>query len=383
MREIPIGTPLAQKLVDFRRNLLPAIVWGMGVLAAGAMLTSRARSREFVGLAQALRYEVSTPVSGTIASVPVQPLDRVDAGDVVAQLDDEGLEAQVRTAIAAAAQLSAELEAARVRMTSGEGPLAEGYTADLRRFWLDEQQRRLDALSLEVSVETDRVELERRRLDHQRAENLFTDGLIPAADRDNAELAYREVATRLEHNSTLLDETQAEQRSAQRRREEFERRHPSGPGLGAALRPLAEAVKVQEGRLEELRVARKNLTLHSPIAGEVSQVLCRPGQAVVPGEAVVVVAEPIPQEIIAYLPEAMAGRMAEKTKVTIARRSDPNRVAESFVTRVGAAIETLPPVLWRDANRPEYGLPIAIAATPALKLTPGEVVFVRAGRAGG
>jgi HlyD family secretion protein len=383
MRDAPITVSREQRLSDLRRGLLPAVVWTLAAVAAGVMLGSRARSREFVGLAQALRYEVSAPVSGTIVSVPVHELERVEAGDVVAQLDDEALEAQVRTAVTAAGQLSAELEAARSRLTSGGGPLAEGYASDLRRFWLDEQRRGLDALSLEVTVETDQVELERRRLDFERTQKLYDDGLVPEMDRDNAELVMKEVATRIASTQALLDQTRADQQTAQKRREDFERSHPYEPALDAALRPLVEAVNVQHSRLEELRVERKHLTLYSPIAGEVSQVLCRPGQAVVPGEAVVMVTEPIPQEIIAYLPERMAGHVAERTVVTIARRSDPNRAAQSFVTRVGASMETLPAILWRDSNRPEYGLPIAIAATPALKLTPGEVVFVRAGRLGG
>jgi len=129
--------------------------------------------------------------------------------------------------------------------------------------------------------------------------------------------------------------------------------------------------------LEELRVEQKSHVLRSPVAGEVVQVLARKGQAVAPGDPIVVIAERIPAEIVAYLPEAAAGRLTERSLVTVIRRADPSRSVESVVTRVGSSIEMTPQQLWRDPRVPEYGLPVAIAAAPALALTPGEVVFVR------
>jgi biotin carboxyl carrier protein len=269
-------------------------------------------------------------------------------------------------------------------MTAGEGPLAEGYNADLRRFQIDEEQLSLQALNIRVQLESDKVEAERLALDSERYGKLFEARLVSEQERENARLAYERIAVRIDRNTELLTQTMDQQADAQRRRKEFERSHPATATAESApaLRPLSEAVKVQASRLEELQIQMQNLILRSPVAGEVSQVLCQQGQAVVPGQAVVVIYEEIPKEVMAYLPESAAGTVRESTRVVLVRRSDPRRSAESYVTRVGAAIEATPQQLWRNPHVPEYGLPVAIAATPALNLTPGEVVFIRSWRPG-
>lgn len=369
--------PRLRWIRETRREQLPVLVWLVAASLSAYLLASRVRSHEFVGLAQALQYEVSASIDGTVDAIPVKLFDAVAVGDVVARLDDRLVEAQLRTATAEASRISAELGAERSRLTAGAGPLAEGYSSDLRRFKIDEEQFALETLSLRVAVESDEVEVERLKVEAARAQALFESGVLGEADRDAAQLAHRRVVVQLARNRDLLERMEGQEQAARHRREDFERSHPSPAGVSPVLQPLVEAVKVQSARLEELRVQMRSLTLRSPIAGEVSQVLCRPGQSVTPGEAVVLISEKIPTEILAYLPEAAAGRVREKTQVLIARRSDPSRQAESYVTRVGATIQATPSQLWRDPQRPEYGLPVSIAVTSALSLTPGEVVFVR------
>jgi multidrug resistance efflux pump len=362
---------------DFRRARLPLVVWLAAASMAAALLTGRARGREYIGLASAMRYTVSSPVAGRVEAVLVRELDEVRKGQIVARLEDEMLQARIQTAVTTTKQLTAELEAEQARLTAGRGPLAEAYSSDLRRFRMDEQGRRLSVLSLRVEVENDQIEYERLRLDADRAAQLYERGILSEAERELARLAAKQVAARLESNKELLATTEAEVREATRRREDFERAHPSAAQVRPALAPLEEAIHVQEGILQELRAEQANLVLRAPVSGAVTQVLCRKGQAVGPAEPILVVSEDTPTEILAYLPESAAGRVHEQTIVEITRRADPSRVAESVVTRVGASFELKPLQLWRDPRVPEHGLPVAIAAVPALRLTPGEVVFVR------
>ena len=52
-------------------------------------------------------------------------------------------------------------------------------------------------------------------------------------------------------------------------------------------------------------------------------------------------------------------------------------LAESFVVRMGPAMEMKPQRLWRDPMVPDYGRAVVIAALPGLNLTPGELLHVR------
>jgi multidrug resistance efflux pump len=369
-------------MVDFRRRYVPVLVWFVVLGLVASILAGRVRRQEFIGLAQALQYRISAPIAGRIDSVLVRELDAVNPGDVVARLDGSALEARKATELAQARQLTARLAAERSRLTAGAGLLSEGYSMSLRRFRMDEEERSLSALSLRVLVEGDLVEQERLHLEAERAEQLLSKGLVSEAERDLAVLSHRRIAERVEHNQDLLLRTEEEQRQAAGRRQQFESEHTGEAALAPALTPLIDAIRVQESRLEELRVEQSNLLLRSPVAGEVSQILCRKGQAIAPGEPVVVIAERVPGEILAYLPEVAAGRLRPNSAVAVSRRADPSRTAESRVTRVGAAIEPIPQQLWRDPRIPEYGLTVAIAMVPALTLTPGEVVFVRSAAPG-
>ena len=377
MNDAPVKPSRAQRLHEFRRSQAPVIVWLVAAATVAALLAGRVRSHEFIGLARVVQYQVASPVDGRIEVVLVRELEKVEAEDIVVRLDDELLEKRIRTALAEAARLTAELGAERARLTAGGGPLAEGYSADLRRFRMDEAGRELEVLALRATIGTDEVERERLRLEADRADSLLEAGVLSETERDVAKLAHRQMETAVETNKALLASTEEEHRQASLRRQEFERGHSGRNNVEPALLPLEEAVKVQLALLEELRVEQKSHVLRSPVAGEVVQVLARKGQAVAPGDPIVVIAERIPAEIVAYLPEAAAGRLTERSLVTVIRRADPSRSVESVVTRVGSSIEMTPQQLWRDPRVPEYGLPVAIAAAPALALTPGEVVFVR------
>jgi multidrug resistance efflux pump len=356
----------------FSGSRLTVVVWLACALMMGFMLARRTGSVEYIGVAQALQYEVSPGIPGTVRAVLVDAHAPVERGQVVALLDEAEVLARLETARALIAQLSAELEAERARVGLQEA----GLVTDRRRFQIDEQRLYLDILSLRVVLESDLVELERLSLQADRAKALAGEGILPEGQIDDLRLQRDFVARRIEENRRLLEETEREYRAATSRREAYERRYPA-PARDPLLEPSRAGIRAQELRVEEIEIQRRGLTLRSPVAGRVSQVLARSGQYVLPGETVVFVQEETATEIIAYAPGASAVAIAERAPVTAVRREAPSAVAESLVTRIGAGIEMMPQRLWRDASIPEYGLPFVIAGVPHLRLKPGELVTIR------
>ena len=91
----PIETPFPQRVADFRRRWVPVLVWSVAALACVWMLSGRARGLEYLGIARALQFEVSADSVGQLDALLVDLYDRVEAGDIVAKLDDAEVSARV------------------------------------------------------------------------------------------------------------------------------------------------------------------------------------------------------------------------------------------------------------------------------------------------
>jgi multidrug resistance efflux pump len=365
----PIRTPWREKVRDMRTGPLTVVVW-LAVLAAVVfLLASRGSRLEYVGLARALQYEVSTAVTGRLASVPVDLYDHVEAGQVLALLDGAGLEARLATAAAELRRLQGELKAEAARNTVH----AADVTGELRRFLVDEERLRLELLALRVELESDRVERERLELRAERNLKLLQEGLIARTEYDDTRLRRDALARRIEENEILLARTGEEYRQAG---ENFERRFATADSADPVLQPLQDAIRVQALRIEELEVERRSLVLRSPVDGSVQLILASPGQAVVPGEPLLTIADVVATEVLAYLPE-QAGNVPEVQDVAlVAKQGSPGGTVEGLVDRIGPAVEQMPQRLWRDPAVPEYGRPVAVRGVSRLGLIPGQQVTV-------
>lgn len=370
--EHPIRTPWRERFRDFRSGPLTVVVWLVAMAAALILLAGRASEYEYVGLARTIEYEVSAVSVGRVASLPVSLYEPVDAGQVVALLDDSALRTRLATAAAELERLDGALAAEAARNTVH----AADVSGELRRFQVDEQQLTLELLALQVEIESDRIELERLELSVERAWRLHQVGLIAEADLDDARLQHDAMAKRVEENEILLARTKEELHRLSQRRASFESRFSAADEADPLLRPLQDAIRVQTQRIRELEGERKALVLRTPVTGCVRQVLARTGQAVVPGEPVVVVAETVASEVLAYLPETGDSDPRPQDRVLVSHLGRPNTVVEAMIDRIGPSVEQLPQRLWRDPAVPEYGLPVVVSGIAALGMIPGERVTI-------
>lgn len=372
-----IETPLPQRVADFKRRFVPVLVWSAAALVCAIMLTDRATRFEYIGLARSMQYQVSAATTGRIEVLLVDLYDSVQAGDVVAKLDDTELTARVERSRATISQLGAELNATRVQFASSSRLEEAGWTNDLRRFQTDEEDRHLAALELRATIAADEIELERLALELQRANPLLETGIIDRTTHDSIRLLHVGARARIDENRILLSQTETEHRAAKARRETFEDGLPPMPEAESLLRPLRAAIEVEHQRLREIQSRQQATVLRSPVTGQITSILARRGQTVVPGDPILTVADGTVTEILAYLDEADGDRARAKSPVLVASLSRPERVAESFVIRVGPDIELIPERMWRAPAAPEYGRAVVIAAVPTLDLTPGELLNVR------
>ena len=210
-----------------------------------------------------------------------------------------------------------------------------------------------------------------------RAETLLAADLVSRSEYDISRLAHEQVQRRLEDNVLLLAQTEEEYEQARSRREAFERELPQLPRDEPLIAPLREAIAVETGRLEEIELLRESMVLRSPVVGRVSQILCRRGQAVEPGEPILLITEQSVREIVAYLGEEDGARIREDSPVLVSSGNGGRTVAESVVLRVSPGVQMLPQRLWSDPRVPSYGRAVVIAAYPGMNLSPGQLVEVK------
>ena len=238
--------------------LSPILYLAAGMLGSWLTLTAS-------GLVTFSQREIHAPDSGVMTRLTVRPGDRVATGEVLARIDNFGLDAQAaRNAIDRHAS-----RAARRRLSAK------------RRAQLKELRARRQAL---------------RYLQNRRAvfAGLLERGAATAAELDAATDAVSEAAAAYARAEEAL----------------------------AADAPPSNVTPVDR-QLIERRLAA--LTRRSPFAGRVLSVLAQPGEYVTAGEPLLVVARLDHPRIVAYVKPRYAARLAVGTAATV-RFPDGTRI---------------------------------------------------------
>jgi len=366
-----------------------------------------------VGIVRGDELALSFARSGRISELLVSLEADVSAGTPVARLDDALLQARIVVAQQEVASVAADVEAAataRAQLASERALAALGGTGELAtdlianrsrvrdevwRLEIEERERRLSVLALEVEIETDLLRVDQVRAQEERFAVLSKQGFAREADAQDRRLAEKTLLGSVEANRRLLEalrvEVDAAAASLATARGILE-------GLGspeaseaarvllesaaqvadlAALDALRRRVESRRAEVELLRVELAELTLIAPFDGRVARVDARAGQSVVAGAAVVLVQARGARDVVVYLPEPIAPGGTLPETVILARRTAPGVDAEAEVVGFGRGIDPLPERLWSRPGVPEFGRTLIVRPPAALGLVPGEAVNVR------
>lgn len=368
---------MGQIFNDFKRGPAIVLTWFLALGGVALLFNHKAQRYEYIGLARGLEYKVSPEVIGKIETVGVDICDDVEAGQVVARLDQSLSGAQIETARAGITELEAQLKAEMAKLAQDKQQRVTDWQSQFADLQTREEQYGVNALNLKVTLESDRIDEQRLSLEMERAKKLLAQRAFAQQDYDSLRLKHEEIVKRIEENTRVAAQLAKNSREARGRREKFLTEKPEARAEEAQLAPLREAIHKQELAIDELQLMRERSVLRAPVSGRVTQVLCRLGQAVTPGEPIVVIAEKNAIQIVGYFDESETREVAEKMRVEIARVNKPLTVAEAIVERVGNGVEPLPDRLWRDARRPEFGRSFLVSAAAPLGLIPGEKVMIR------
>ncbi len=365
-----------------RRRLLPALVWVLAVGAAGWLFAYRSSRGELVGITNPARRNVTALTDGRLRLMPVALFEPVKAGQPLAVLEDDRIQASLATAAAEAVRLRAELAAAEKRLAAEAVGEEIKYAAEARRYAVDVERYRLHELELQVTIETEWARLDFLRTQRDLFDRLRGQRAVSELGFKSAEADLGALEKSLEENTKALAQAQADLEQARQRREQFAQCQVVPLALDQALEPLRAAVTVQERLIDELSVEHAMLVLKSPMDGVVSQILRGVGESVRAGEPIMTVVSTRPTEIIAYIAPTQVSRFAAGVVVRLEtmREGVARQTVESRIQAVGPDIEQIPARLWRNPSTPEWGWPVKIMVPTELEVLCGETVGVSEAR---
>jgi len=378
---------------SLRRHVLPVLVWLGAVACVFVLFGHRSQRFEVLGIAQGRIHQVSAPVDSQLKIVSVELFDNVSKGQMLAVLDDSQLNAQIATINAEIEHLTSQLVSIQDTMLADAANRQTDGIASQRQFYVDVENARLGILEQKALIETDKIAAENLAIEVKIAAELLEKKAIAPYELQKAKALYNVVAKRIEETQYLLTQSEHDLQQASQRRDAFALHQTVHPSVDSSLETIRKQIAVQEKRIAELSVQRQALRITSPVDGRVVQiqvranqmtsqrpgeeVLRKPGEVVLAGEPILVVAETEPTEIIAYVGQKQLAKVKETMVVQLIKNTEPAQIASSQVIRLSPTMELMPQQLWRNPNIAQWGRAILIKIPPGLKLLPGETMGIK------
>ncbi|HJP92134.1 MAG TPA: HlyD family efflux transporter periplasmic adaptor subunit [Pyrinomonadaceae bacterium] len=287
---------------------------------------------------------VAPKLSGRIVEIRVREGDTVNAGDVIAVLDDEQIRAREDQARAAVADAEAKAEAAQAQIAV--------LQEQLRQSELLAEQARTDALGrvhqAESEVVAAQAELAKQEAAYRLADFDRQAYTRLAATGAVSERKGKEAMSTAEQQTAAVD--------AARRRVESARgsllvakaslTNPSirASQAGANRKQIAQQQKEiasatakldqAKAQLAEAQANRQDLNITAPFNGTVTTRTAEPGEVVTAGTTIITLLDLSKVYLRGFVPEGQIGKVKLDQPARIYLDSNPNQPLEAYVSRI-------------------------------------------------
>ena len=284
------------------------------------------------GRIEATEIDVATKLAGRVQDVLVAEGDFVKAGQPVARMQIDGLQAQREEAVARLQQAQLAISSAQVQVAQRESD----YQA---------------ALAVVAQRESD-LDTARRRL--PRSEQLAREGFF---------------------SSQLLDDDRAKVRSQQAAVVAAKAQAKAGIGASRTQVTSAEAnVRALEATLARIDVELADSELKAPRDGRVQFRVVQPGEVVGAGARVLQLVDLTDVYMTFFLPETVAGRVALGSDVRIVLDAAPGFVIPATVSFVASTAQFTPKTVETASERQKLMFRVRAQIDKALLLRHQEQV---------
>ena len=367
---------------------------------------------------------VAPEVSGMVKVLRVDEGSVVKAGDVLLELNDTTYRLQLEESQAQAEMIERQLQEdkkeyaldirraedqlaqVRAELVAKQSALAEERTALV----LETEQTRHQVIEAEAALKESESTVKEAQgqvrtaaSNWERAQALFSEGIVPIANRDQAQDNLAQVQARfnatqervaqlrarLSNAQTVQKRIQLRERKVQTLEAEVERTQASvrlvqteverSKTRQDRLQILEARLKEAHAKIERTRQSLQDTVLRSPITGVISRKRVEEGQLVQNGQPVLVISDPKDVWILANIKESYIRDVTVGKAVDITVDAYPDRRFDGKVETIGAAaiseFALFPPT--GSFTKVEQRIPvqITVANTDGL-LKPGMMVVV-------
>ncbi len=372
-----ISTPWRLRWHRFRYTTLPLLGLVAFTLLTLMLWTRQGEMPHAIGEVEAIRVDVASPLGGILMPLPQGPwslYETVEPNQVLAQLDDRPLQAQLATLAQELARLRKELDARRGEVGGQRsGPRAELHGrrgAAARRIGAAEPRRA--GAAAEVAV--NRLEAQRRSVYLDCLKPLFDKKIVSQLELNNARMLRDEAAKRLAENTKVLDEAEGQKKGAVARLEQLPKFLPAD--VDKQLAPIAAAILVQQAKIHEVEVNISRLTIRAPIRGMIVTIHHWPQSAVRADDPIITLAADQGRYLVSFVRQEQHVNPRVGMDVDVRKRAAISPTVRTVVEQVGPQVEPIPVHLCRDPKYPEWGLPVRITLPKDFTGRPGELFEV-------
>ena len=278
----------------------------LGLLTVGSLVwyfvtTPRSRELQLIGTVDANEIVVSSRIPGRLQTLTVQEGDHVKAGQLIATVESDDLEAALKAAQATAAGQAWQVQEAQEteRQTRGETSSATA-TAEAQ------------VRAAQATLAQAQANYEHQQADTSRTVALAAQGIDSAQAKEEAETSLQAAEAAVSTASSNLNAAEASLRQAQA--------HEllvavSQRSLGAARSSAASA----QALAAEARVERDYAEITAPADGVVDVWAARQGEVVQPATPIVTIMDLSQTWVYAPLPETYADsvKLGDKLRVVM------------------------------------------------------------------
>ncbi len=365
------------RMKRYIRRPIPLIVWGLVLIGTAALYIRQEVGISVTGYAEEIRYSIAPEATGRLQRLEVFLNQQVIRGQIVASFEDEELLLRLQEAGTELDRLAFELgrESALWELDAA-GQQVDQQT-NLRRFARDAENTHIEYLDALASLAEGRVELHGLELKLGRTLQLEENELASASLLDVDRIAYQAQSEWVEKQVSMTKIMRTTHREAEARYRKFLSEYVvETPDVDLLIKPLENAIKVQEIRIEQVNLAIVRLVLRAPADGRVVEIFRRAGEVVAAGQPVVSIIEPLSTQMVAYLPEPRILDYQPGAQVRFRRAADPGRVFDSWIAHMGSNVNPIPRRLGPGAADPGWGLAVFIPLPDSLEALPGEAFEV-------
>ncbi len=382
VRSQRIRTPLSHRWQRFRYQVVPYLAFACRLVVVALLWREQGRLPNATGIIEAVRIDVATATDGILVGLessitrPWSLFDRVEAGQVIARLDDASLIAATKTLESESARIRKKLVAAQAEISFGDAQQEYNRSRKANRLAWQIERHRLNVLDRQVQIDIDQVNLQRRKEVIEIITPLVNDepNSFPRLEFIEEQLRRDRVAKRIEDNQKALKEAKAQSHAAEERLRQYPT--PLQAEVAALLAPIRAALDVQEARMNQLCVESQSLIVRAPMSGTIAAIYRWPGQAVVAGAPIMTIASDHGRYIVSYVRQQQRITPHAGMPVDVRIASVGHKSFATTIGRIGPQVELIPIEQLRDPKTPEWGLPIQILIPEALSARPGTRVEV-------